>query len=191
MHQSCSLDPASTTGHQIGATMDIAVSYTLDSAQASAAADSVRKYELFRGTVGCVACIVGLVVVNSLDGDPTVTMVGNVVLAVTLFVLVVFTIGWLRIAARVRKTAPKSTRPTTVSITDEGLTVSRAGAVAAKVAWKDVAHCTSGDEIWIFALKGGRDAVLIPQQQLAPADREQVGAFLGTWGKRRYRFSSW
>ncbi|MBR7839410.1 hypothetical protein KDL01_39490 [Actinospica durhamensis] len=171
--------------------MDIAVSYTLEGAQASAAANSVRKYELFRGTVGVVACLVGFAAVNFLDGDPAVTTALNIVLAVTLVVLVVFAISWLRIAARVRMTAPKSTRPTTVSITDGGLTVARTGIVAAKITWQDVAHCTSAGDIWIFALKGGEDAVLIPQQQLAPADREQVGAFLGTWGKRRYRFSPW
>lgn len=154
----------------------------------------MRKYELIRGGVGAGACIVGLVVVNSLGGDPTVTMVGNIVLAVTLAVLVVFAISWLRTAARVQKTAPKSTRQTTVSITDEGLTVARAaaGAVAAKVTWKDVAHCTSADGIWIFALKGGKDAVLIPQDQLAPTDSDQLVAFLSAWGgKRRYRYSPW
>jgi len=172
--------------------LDIAVSYALEGAQASAAANSVRKYELFRGSVGAGACIVGFVIVNSLDGDPTVGMACNIVLAVTLATLTVFTISWLRTAARVRKTAPKSTRPTTVSITDEGLTVARADTVAAKVTWKDVAHCTSADDIWIFALKGGKDAVLVPQLQLAHADREQIDSFLHAWGgKRRYRFSIW
>lgn len=183
--------PGPTIGHQIGATINIAVSYTLDGAQASAAANSVHKFELIRSIAGVVACIAGLTVVNSLDGGAAVTIAGNIILSVTLFVVLVCAVRWLIIAARVRKTAPKSTRPTTVAITDAGLTVNRAGAVVAKVPWKDVAHCTSADDIWIFALKGGKDAVLIPQQLLAPSDREQVGAFLGTWSKLRYRFIPW
>jgi hypothetical protein len=59
------------------------------------------------------------------------------------------------------------------------------------VAWNDVAHCTNAVDVWIFALKGGKDAVLIPHQQLEPADRDQVNAFLSAWPKRRYRYSPW
>lgn len=90
-----------------------------------------------------------------------------------------------------RKTAAESTRPSTVSITDEGVSVTREGAAATKFAWNDVVHCTNAVDVWIFALKGGKDAVLVPHRQFEPAERDQVNAFLSTWPKRRYRYSPW
>jgi hypothetical protein len=99
-------------------------------------------------------------------------------------------VNWIRITARVGRTAAASSRPGTVAFSDAGLSVVRADAPATSIAWDEVTYCTYVADAWVFAVKGRRDAVLIPHNAFEPAQKEQVTNVLGTWSKRRYRISS-
>lgn len=167
--------------------MDISVSYAIGPAQASVAVQTMRKLEVARTVVGLVVGLVGAGVCLSLDGDDTVGTVGAGICLFVVLVIAVLAASWLQVVARVSKTAPASSLPGTVTFSDAGLSVAREGSPVTQIAWNDVLHCTNVAATWVFAIKGDRDAVLIPHSALTPEQRLQVATLLGTWPKRRYR----
>jgi hypothetical protein len=166
--------------------MNVSMTYKMNEAQTAAAVAGLRKFELMRATPALVISVLGTIACNAVGETTGVIICGAVAL-----ILACLTANWLRIVARVRKTAHASTQPTSISISDEGLTVTRAEAPASTIRWQAVSHCTNTAGTWIFALKGRREAVLLPQEELDPAQREQIARLLATWPKRRYRSTSW
>lgn len=170
----------------MGISMNLSVSYAMNQADTTAAVDGLRRLEVMRVIPGYVVGFLCVLVCLAVHSPLGAEICGFVIL-----VLAVLTVHWLRIVAKVRKTAPASMLPTVVSISDQGLAVSRAGSAADLSRWKDFIHCTNTVNTWIFARKGGKDAILIPQLQLDPMQRDQVGRLLATWPKRRYRTTPW
>lgn len=162
------------------------VSYRSVPAQLSAAAAGLRKFELMRIIPALVIVAVGGGVVFSNDGGPL-----DIVCPVVFVVLAALSVRWLMTAARVAEAARSYEGPTTVAVSAEGLELSRGGAVVAKTAWNDVAVCTNTTGCWIFVPKKSKETVFLPQAEMQAAQRQQVGAILAGWSKRRYRTTSW
>lgn len=110
---------------------------------------------------------------------------------VVFVVLAALSIRWLMTAARVSKAARSHKGLTTVEVSADGLRLSRGEVVVAKTTWNNVAVCTNTTNCWIFVPKKSREIIFLPQAAMEAAQRQQVGAVLAGWPKRRYRSTTW
>lgn len=169
-----------------GTTMNISISYAMNSTEAAAAVAGLRRFETMRIIPALVLSILGTVLCAALDAP-----IYAAICAAALIFVVSVRIHTIRVVRHVRETADASTRPTSVSVSEDGLVIAHQGFEAAAFAWHDVAHCTSTVSTWIFVLKRDQNALLLPQKALEPGPRQQVASFLRTWPKRRYRTTPW
>lgn len=171
---------------QPGTTVNVSISYAMNPTEAAAAVAGLRRFETMRIIPALVLSVLGTILCAALDAP-----IYAAICAAALVFVITVRIHTIRVVRHVRDTADASTRPTSVSVSEDGLVIAREGSEAATFAWHDVAHCTNTVSTWIFVLKHGQNALLLPQKALEPETRQQMAGFLGTWPKRRYRTTPW
>jgi len=167
------------------------VSYRSEPAELSAVAAGLTKFERMRVIPGLVIVALCTGVVYAVRDGADFSNEAIVVCIVFFAVMAVLSMRWLTTAARVGKAARSYEGPTSVQVSADGLQLSRGGAVVTKTTWNDVAVCTNTTGCWIFVPKKSKEIIFLPQTGMEAAQRQQVGAILAGWPKRRYRSTTW